>query len=101
MKSKKLIAWQKATNAIAQEFCKKYFDGADWEWIDGIGGNLNVNSYVFNFSRIIEAIEINCSRELLIQFYDYEMDCYYNENLPRYNFKTWVKYYAGLNNGQK
>lgn len=97
MKNKKLIVWQKATNALAQEFINKYFNGSDWEWIDEIGGNLDVRQYVFNFNRIIEVIETNCSYELLIQFYDYEIKCYYDKKLPKYNFKTWVKYYMGFN----
>lgn len=100
MKNKKLIAWQKATNALAQEFCTKYFETDDWYWIgEDIGGLLDVNGYCFGIDRIVEAIEINCSYELLMQFYDYEGACCEDEKLPRYNFKTWVKYYAGFNNG--
>jgi hypothetical protein len=99
MMNKKLAAWQKATNALAQEFCNKYFDGTlDWRWTgEDIGGNFEVGDYFFGLSRIVEALEINCSHELLIQFYDYEMECYYDKSLPRYNFKTWVKYFAGFN----
>jgi hypothetical protein len=98
MKNKKLIAWKKATNALAQEFCNKYFDKTkDWDWTAyDIGSVLNVGDYFFNLDRIVESLEINCSRELLIQFYDYEIGCYYNKKLPKYNFKTWVKYYAGF-----
>lgn len=98
MKNKKLIAWQKATNALAQEFCDKYFDGTvNWRWTgEDIGGNLEVGDCFFGLHRIVEAIEINCSYELLIQFYDYEMDCLKDKSLQRYNFKTWVKYYAGF-----
>ena len=94
MKNKKLIAWQKATNAIAQEFCDKYFNGTeDWDWVaNDIGAPLNVADYFFSLDRIVESLEINCSYELLIQFYDYEMECYYDKSLPRYNFKNWVKY---------
>ena len=99
--NKALKNWQKATNKLAQEFINKYFDGfEDWEWIDEVGGNLDVNQYVFNLSRIVEALEINCSYELLIQFYEYELDCYYDSDLPKYNFKTWVKYFAGFSYGK-
>jgi len=98
MKNKKLIAWQKATNALAQEFCDKYFDGTkDWRWIgEDIGGVLEVADYYFGLGRIVDALEINCSYELLIQFYNYEIDCHNDKSLPRYNFKTWVKYFAGF-----
>lgn len=98
MKNKKLTAWQKATNALAQEFCNKYFDKTvDWDWTaDDIGSVLNVCDYSFNLSRIVESLEINCSYDLLIGFYDYEIECYYDASLPRYNFKTWVKYYSGI-----
>jgi len=98
MKNKKLIAWKKATNALAQEFCTKYFETDDWSWVkypEQIGEFLEVNGYYFGLDRIVDALEINCSYELLIQFYHYEMDC----RLPRYNFKTWVKYFAGFGNG--
>lgn len=98
--NKKLAAWQKATNALAQEFCNKYFDGTKhWCWYDDyIGEILEIGDhYSFHLNRIVEALEINCSHELLIQFYDYEMECYYDKSLPRYNFKTWVKYFAGFN----
>lgn len=99
MKNKKLIAWQKATNALAQEFCNKYFETDDWSWVaNDIGAPLNVADYFFSLDRIVEALEINCSYELLIQFYDYEMECYYDKSLPKYNFKTWVKYFAGFGN---
>jgi hypothetical protein len=101
MKNKKLTAWQKATNELAQEFCTKYFETNDWSWVgcpEEIGGILEVNGYYFGLDRIVDAIEINCSRELLIQFYEYEMDCLNDKSLPRYNFKTWVKYYAGFKN---
>jgi hypothetical protein len=102
MPNKKLIAWQKATNALAQEFVNKYFDGTlNWRWTSGdIGGNFEINDYFFGLDRIVEAIEINCSYELLIQFYDYEMDCLNDKSLTRYNFKTWVKYYAGFGYGK-
>ena len=102
-KSKKLIAWQKATNAIAQEFCAKYFKTDDWCWVgfpEDIGGVLEVNGYYFGLHRIVEALEINCPYELLVQFYDYEIDCNYDKKLPKYNFKTWVKYYAGFSYGK-
>lgn len=100
--NKVLKDWQKATNKLAQEFCNKYFDGTDdWRWIgEDIGGNLEVGDYFFNLSRVVEALEINCSYELLIQFYDYEMECYYDKALPKYNFKTWVKYFAGFAYGK-
>jgi len=101
MKNKKLIAWQKATNELAQEFCKKYFEAYDWSWVgcpEDIGGVLEVNGYYFGLDRIVDALEINCSYELLIRFYDYEGDCCRDENLLRYNFKTWVKYFAGFGN---
>ena len=99
MKNKKLTAWKKATNELAQEFCNKYFETDDWSWVgcpEEIGGILEVNGYYFGLDRIVDALEINCSRELLIQFYEYETDCYYDKSLPKYNFKTWVKYYAGF-----
>jgi hypothetical protein len=100
--NKKLIAWQKATNEIAKEFCAKYFETDDWSWVgcpEEIGGVLEVNGYYFTLDRIVEAIEINCSYKLFVQFYDYEMDCHYDKKLPKYNFKTWVKYFAGFSNG--
>lgn len=98
MKNKKLIAWQKATNALAQEFCNKYFDGTvNWRWTgEDIGGIIEVGEYFFNLDRIVESLEINCSLDLLIGFYDYEMECHHDKNLPKYNFKTWVKYYNGV-----
>jgi len=97
--NKKLAAWQKATNNLAQEFCNKYFDGADdWDWTGGdIGSILNVGDYFFSLDRMVEALEINCTHELLIQFYDYEMECHYDGRLRKYNFKNWVKYFAGFN----
>jgi hypothetical protein len=98
MLNKKLIAWQKATNALAQEFCTKYFETDDWYWIgEDIGGLLDVNGYCFGIDRIVDALEINCSYELLMQFYKYEIDCYNDKSLPKYNFKIWVKYFAGSN----
>ena len=102
IKNKKLIAWQKATNALAQEFCTKYFETDDWSWVgcpEEIGGFLNVNDYCFRFDRIVEALEINCSYELVMQFYEYEIECFYDKKLPKYNFKIWVKYFSGFNNG--
>jgi hypothetical protein len=48
----------------------------------------------------VEALEINCSYELLMRFYDYEGACCEDENLPKYNFKTWVKYFAGFSYGK-
>jgi hypothetical protein len=102
MQNKKLIAWQKATNALAQEFCDKYFETDDWSWVgcpEDIGGVLEVADCFFGLDRIVDALEINCSYDLLIQFYDYEMDCDKDKSLPRYNFKTWVKYFAGFSYG--
>ena len=109
MKNKKLIAWQKATNdlakatnALAQEFCTKYFETDDWYWVgypEDIGGVLEVADYFFGLDRIVDALEINCSYELLIQFYNYEMDRDKDKSLPRSNFKTWVKYFAGFSYG--
>ena len=102
-KSKKLIAWQKATNAIAKEFCAKYFKTDDWSWVgcpEEIGGVLEVNGYYFGLDRIVDALEINCSYELLIRFYDYEIDCNHNKKLPKYNFKIWVKYFSGFGYGK-
>jgi len=102
MKNKKLIAWQKATNDLAQEFCTKYFETDDWSWVGcpkDIGGVLEVADYFFGLDRIVDALEINCSYELLIRFYDYEGACRKDENLPRYNFKTWVKYFSGFSYG--
>ena len=106
MLNKKLIAWKKATNALAkatnalaQEFCTKYFDTDDWSWVGfpkDIGEVLEVADYFFGLDRIVDALEINCSYELLIQFYHYEMDCDKDKSLPRYNFKTWVKYFSGF-----
>lgn len=98
MKNKKLIAWHKATNAITQEFCNKYFDKTtDWRWTSNdIGGILEVGNYSFGLDRIVEALEINCPEKLLFQFYDYQIDCYYDDSLPKYNFKNWVKYFLGL-----
>lgn len=104
MKNKKLAAWQEATNNLAQEFCNKYFDGTNcWCWEgDDIGSILLIGDhYSFHLSRIVEALEINCTHELLIQFYDYEIKCHYDKNLPRYNFKTWARYYAGLSYGKE
>jgi len=51
--NKKLAAWQKATNNLAQEFCDKYFDGTeDWDWTAGdIGSVLNVGDYFFSLDR--------------------------------------------------
>lgn len=100
MKNKKLTAWQKATNAVAQEFCTKYFETDDWYWIGGeIGGIIDVANYCFGLGRIVDALEINCSYELLMRFYDYETECYYDKKLPKYNFKVWVKYFAGFGSG--
>lgn len=54
MKNKKLTAWQKATNNLAQEFCNKYFDGTkDWDWVAGdIGSPLNVGDYFFSLDKL-------------------------------------------------
>ena len=103
MKNKKLAAWHKATNSLAQEFCNKYFDKTtDWQWTSyDIGGILEVRDYYFGLSGIVEALEINCTYALLIQFYDYEMECHYDKNLPRYNFKVWVKYFSGFGHDNK
>lgn len=97
--NKKLAAWQKATNNLAQEFCNKCFDETeDWTWErDDMGSILLiVDHHSFDLSRIVEALEINCTHKLLIQFYNYELECYYDGSLKRYNFKNWVKYFAGF-----
>lgn len=100
MMNKKLAAWQKATNDLAQEFCNKYFDGTkSWRWEKYDFGSilLIVDHHSFDLNRIVEALEINCTYELLIQFYNYEIECCHDKSLPRYNFKNWVKYFAGFN----
>jgi len=53
LSNKKLTAWQKATNNLAQEFCDKYFDGTKkWRWTgDDIGGNFEVGDYFFGLSK--------------------------------------------------
>ncbi len=98
---KALNSLERSIQAVAKIFIDKYFCTDPeaycyYDWVDEVGGNLEIGDYVFNFSRIKEALEINCSKDLLIKFYDYEVKCYYDPSLPRYNFKTWVKYYSGL-----
>jgi hypothetical protein len=32
------------------------------------------------------------------RIYNYQMDCDNDKSLPKYNFKNWVKYFAGFSN---
>lgn len=90
--------WDEATNAVAQLFVKKYF-GKDVEyfWVgDKPGDVFHVNDYWFNLDRMREALELNCPFDLLIQFYDYELDRYEKDLPVEYNFKNYVRYYKGF-----
>jgi hypothetical protein len=96
--NKKLAEWQVVTYELVEEFVKLYFtyeDGSrpDWRWVgDDIGGIVDINDwYLFDLDRIVEAIKYNCSKKILLHYYEDLMDL--EGKKLGVNFKNYIKFY--------
>lgn len=125
MKNKLIKDWNIATNKITSLFINKYFGDCEISWIknfdfvedgfefqgsdgseDGInlhgywvgndiGGILEISDYYFSFDRMKEALELNATEKQLFDYYDLEL-----EEKIDINFKNYVKYFSGVNDGK-
>ena len=73
-----LSAYYRLCNKITIYFIENYFGNTydvDWYWIaDDIGGVINVGDYFFNFSDIVELLEVNPPKKRLFEWYDYDLE---------------------------
>lgn len=77
--------YEKAVQALAEEFSKKYFDNEHFYWAcDRIGDLCCFNGYCFNVDRMVEALELNASKDDLIDYWELEN--------PKINFRNYIKY---------
>jgi len=85
--------WEIATNALAEEFVKKYWGEEciiDMYWIgDEIGGVLSIGDYYFNVDRMKEALELNATWKQLNDYYWLEVE---TDKKSDVSFKNYVKY---------
>jgi len=85
--------WEKATNALAEGFVKKYWGEEciiDMYWIgQEIGDILSIGDYYFDIDRMKKALELNATWEQLNDYYWLEVE---GEEKPNVSFKNYVKY---------
>ena len=92
-----LTEWEKVTNKLVKEFCLKYFEHDDYEWVAGcVGGTFEVNGYYLNLDRVTESIKHNATYEDIVDYYELEMDYSYLQNKIKdvkfFSFKNYVYY---------
>jgi len=97
---KEIKDYEKACEAIASKFVKKYFKNSypDSFWVsDDVGGVFYVNTYYFSIDRMILALEHKATFKQLLDYYDMELEIamsgkkvFGKRNL--FNFENYLKY---------
>lgn len=99
---KELISeWEYNTDALAEEFARKYFgrDNENW-WVGGeVGSVLCVNDHFFNLDRIVEALKYRATITQLFMYYELELEAgmkkpYKEKSITEIlgcNFKNYLK----------
>ncbi|MGB0405587.1 MAG: hypothetical protein ACPGDB_05340 [Fusobacterium sp.] len=96
MKNKILILnWQRSVNDIAEEFAKAYYDEDSWiytsYWIgNDIGGVLSINDEFWSFDLIKEAVQFDCPKEELFNYYDMYIKSAEEGKKLEYNFVNYI-----------
>lgn len=85
--------WEKATQALADEFVLKYFgNDADAWWIaDTIGGVFHVNSYFFDLADILESLKLDATFDQLVDYNDLRLEAFESGKTIA-NFTNYVNY---------
>lgn len=101
--TKQLIKnWEIATQAIADEFVRKYYgdDVSEMFWVgDEIGDVLVVNDQFWNVNNMLEAFKYKCSKKRLFEWWDLLVAAGM-EGRPCQNLRTYAKW-GNLNKGKK
>lgn len=92
-----LKEWEDITNKLVKEFCLKYFERDDYDWVgDRVGDAFWVSIYCFDLGRVIDAIKYNATYEQLIEFEDLEDSAIFKqdagEDVKFFSFKNFIKY---------
>lgn len=84
--------WEKASQAVAEEFVKKYFgETAEVYWVaDEVGGVLSVNDYFFNLSTMIDFLRYKYSSKKMFEYYNYRIGLIGSNDIP-INIKNYKK----------
>ena len=91
---KEIKNWEIATQAIADEFVRKYYgkDISEAYWIgDEVGDVFVANDHFWNVSNMIDALKYKCSSKRLFEWYDLAFDAGM-EGRPCQNLRTYAKW---------
>lgn len=92
-----LKEWERVTNKLVKEFCLKYFERDDYDWVAGcVGDVFEIDGYYFNLDRVTDAIKYNATLQQIIDFQDLEINFAFKqdagEDVQFFSFKNYVLY---------
>lgn len=92
--------FEKGVVNLTDCFIDKYFTGeTDTFWVaNEIGGVLSVTDYFFSLDDIVQAIKLGPTRDQLLDWYYYHIDCAFtkealpdDEEVLEFNLKNWIQ----------
>jgi len=96
---KEIKDYEKACEAIAAKFVKKYFRKSypDSFWVnDDIGGIFFVNDFYFGIDRMIMALKYKATFNQLLDYYQMQLEMGMNEKAFQgrtlFNFENYLRY---------
>ena len=82
-----------ACEAVFLEFLRAYFPDNDYFFVsDDPTGVLCVNDYYFGINDALDALHNKATKDDVLTWYDYNLDCSLNNVKPKINFKNLIQY---------
>ena len=83
---------EKAATAYVDLFCKKHDARLEF-WVDSISYSMClIGDNFFNLQDIILDLEFNCTKDLIWNWYDYNLESYEKDASDyRINYRSWIK----------